>query len=109
MRIAFIITTLSFLITTLSGQIVNADGRGVIYNEESFVDLRLHTNGWSLSYSQADIVQYDRIKWQGIEFGEIKHPKQDRRAFDLLAFGATAADRLAIVCVAATVTFQQSL
>ncbi len=97
MRIAFIIVTLSFLISTLSGQIVNADGRGVIFNEESFIDLRLNTNGWSIGYGKAEIVQYDRITWQGIEFGEIKHPKQDRRTFDLLAFGATGSSNRSYV------------
>jgi len=77
--------------TALSGQIVNADGRGVVFNEETTIDLRLNTNGWSIGYSKAEIVQYDRIKWQGIEIGELKHPKQDKRTFDLLAFGATGA------------------
>jgi len=78
---------LSSLIS-LSGQIVNADGKGVIFSEERIVDIRMHTNGWSLSYGKGDIIKYNTIHFQSIEVGEIKHPKQDKRTFDLLSFGS---------------------
>jgi len=66
MRIAFIIFTFYLCGSTLSGQIVSADGRGVVFNEETIIDLRLHTNGWAISYGKAEIVQYDRIKWKSV-------------------------------------------
>ena len=97
MRLAFVICMFSLMVTSLSGQIVSADGKGVIFNEETIIDLRLHTTGWAIGFGSAEIVQYDRIKWKGLEIGEIKHPKQDRRTFDLLAFGATGSSNRSYV------------
>jgi len=97
MRIVFVVSISLLLWAELSAQIVNAGGRGVIYEIERTIDLKLHTNGWAIGYSKANIVQFDRIKWQGIEIGEIKHPKQDRRSFDLLAFGATGSSNRSYV------------
>jgi len=77
-----------FGLVNLSGQIVNADGKGLIFSEETILNIRMHTNGWSIAYGKGDIVQYDRISFQSIEIGEIKHPKQDKRTFDLLSFGS---------------------
>ena len=92
MKSWLLFTFLALSCAVAHAQIVNADGKGVVYNSEFTIDVRLHTNGWSLGYNKAEIVQFDRIKFQGIEIGEIKHPKQDRRTFDLLAFGSNNND-----------------
>lgn len=89
--VLFLLSILS--LGSLSAQIINADGKGVIFSEEKTVDVRLHTNGWSIALGKGDIVQYDRIHFQSIQVGEIKHPKQDRRTFDLLSFGSQSGNR----------------
>jgi len=88
MKYCSLVILLFFGLVSVSAQIVNADGKGIIYSEEKIVDLKLHTNGWSLSFGKGDIVKYDLINFQSIEIGEIKHPKQDKRTFDLLSFGS---------------------
>ena len=93
MKYSACLLLLLFGLTDMFGQIVNADGKGIIFSEERTVDLRLNTNGWSLAFGKGEIVKYDQIDIQSIEIGEIKHPKQDKRTFDLLSFGSQNGNR----------------
>lgn len=87
------ILLLFLFIQNAAGQIVNADDGSAIFNQETTIDLRLHTKGWSIAVAKGLLPQIDRTTFKSIEIGEIRHPKQDKRTFDLLAFGNNTSNR----------------
>ena len=65
MRLAFIICMFSILVTTLSGQIVSADGKGVIFNEETIIDLLAkHRVSWTILLNANARVKYSQPSYR---------------------------------------------
>ncbi len=60
---------------TFQPKSVDIDYKGVVYNTEQTVDLRLHANGWAVAYNTGRIVSYDKTKYYHFEIGKHK----DRR------------------------------
>ncbi|MCB0521797.1 MAG: hypothetical protein H6577_08625 [Lewinellaceae bacterium] len=56
--------------------------KGIIYNKEFAIGLRLHTNGMAAGVSIGKIKTYYLTKYFHIELGELKHPKEIRQSFD---------------------------
>lgn len=67
------------------------ESKGIVYNREFTVDLKLHTNGYSLGVNIAQLKTFYRTRFVNIELGEIKHPKEFRQSFD---FQTPAASRV---------------
>ena len=64
------------------GQNYYDDTKGVVYNREFTVDLKLHTNGFAFGVNIARLKTYYLTNYLNFEFGELKHPKQFRQSFD---------------------------
>jgi len=58
------------------------DAKGIIYDREFTVDLKLHTFGYALGVNIGRLRTYYLTRYFNIEFGEIKHPKEFRQSFD---------------------------
>ncbi len=56
--------------------------KGIIYNKEFALGLRLHTNGLAAGFSIGKIKTYYLTKYFHVELGELKHPKEIRQSFD---------------------------
>lgn len=58
------------------------DNKGIVYDKEFTVDLKLHTNGYALGFNIARLKTYYLTQFYNIEIGEIKHHKEYRQSFD---------------------------
>jgi hypothetical protein len=56
--------------------------KGIIYNKEFALGLRLHTHGLAAGFSIGKIKTYYLTKYFHIELGELKHAKEIRQSFD---------------------------
>ncbi len=56
--------------------------KGIIYNKEFAVGLRLHTNGLAVGVNVGKLRTYYLTKYWHAEIGEIQHPKEFRQNFD---------------------------
>ncbi len=63
----------------------NEDAKGIVYNREFTVDLKLHTNGYALGVNFGQLRTYYLTRYFNFEIGEIKHPKEYRQSFDFQA------------------------
>ena len=90
MRIAYLFVLLILLAPSLQGQVRFEAGqndyvdgnKGVVYNKEFTVDVKLHTNGFALGVNIGRLKSYYHTRFFNIELGEIKHPKEFRQSFD---------------------------
>lgn len=84
-----LIVTLAFTSTALAQgtfqprQSNPVDYKGLIYEKETSVDIRLHTNGFALAINFGKLKTYYLTRYYQIEIGEVKHPKEYRNTFDL--------------------------
>ncbi len=65
--------------------------KGIVFNREFTVDMKLHTNGFALGVNFARLKTYYLTRFFNVEIGEIKHPKEFRQSFD---FQTPAASRV---------------
>lgn len=61
---------------TFQPKSVDIDYKGVVYNTEQTVDLRVHANGWAVAYNTGKIVSYDRTKYYHFEIGKHSDPRE---------------------------------
>lgn len=66
-----------------SGQNYYDDNKGIVFNREFTVDVKLHTNGLSIGANIAQLKTYYLTRFINFEIGEIKHPKEVRQNFDV--------------------------
>jgi len=65
---------------TLSiGQNNYENKKGIIYNKETAFNLKLHTNGIAAGMQFGSIKTYNRTRYWGIEFGELKNTRETRQ------------------------------
>ena len=89
-RIAYLFILLILLTPGLEGQVRFEAGqndyvdenKGVVYNKEFTVDIKLHTNGFALGVNVGRLKSFYRTRYFNIELGEIKHPKEFRQSID---------------------------
>ncbi len=65
--------------------------KGIVFEKEFSIDLRLHTNGWAVAGNYGKIETYKRTQLFQVEIGEIKHPKEIRQSFDFATSGTNVA------------------
>ena len=84
MRCIFILL-IFFCITSLNSQKtvqpkqVNIDLKGVIYKEERAFDIRIHTNGFSMSYNKGQLLTYYKTRYYHFDFGILKDARERRQ------------------------------
>ncbi len=67
------------------------ESKGVVFDREFTVDMKLHTNGFAVGVNFARLKTYYLTRFFNVEIGEIKHPKEFRQSFD---FQTPAASRV---------------
>ncbi|MCB0586877.1 MAG: hypothetical protein KDD06_16340 [Phaeodactylibacter sp.] len=67
------------------------ESKGIVYDHEFTVDMKIHTNGFALGVNFARLKTYYLTRFFNIEIGEIKHDKEFRQSFD---FQTPAASRV---------------
>ncbi len=68
----------------------NDESKGVIYNKEIAFNVRMHTNGFAFGADFGRIKTYYLTRYFHLEFGEIRHPKEQRQSFDFASNGKTS-------------------
>jgi hypothetical protein len=63
---------------------LNNTSKGIIYDREVVAEARLHTFGWSASYSVGKIKTYYKTTFWRFGLGVLKHPKEEKRNSELL-------------------------
>jgi hypothetical protein len=64
-------------------QMIKAEEEGaIIYSKQWMLGGKLLTDGWSAFYEQGKMKSVTKTNWWTIEFGERKHPKEERIAKD---------------------------
>jgi hypothetical protein len=87
MNLKIYVLPLLFFSFALSAQEIvqpkQLDGdKGIIYNEEFALGLRIHTHGFAVGFSLGKLKTYYLTKYLHFEIGELKHPKEIRQSFD---------------------------
>jgi hypothetical protein len=80
----YILTTLTILSfalisnaqVTFQPKSVDIDWKGVVYNNERTVDLRLHANGWAIAYNMGNILSFEKTSYYHFEIGKHSDPRQ---------------------------------
>jgi len=80
--VAALFTPLSGQQTIELGENYYDEVKGIVFDREFTVDLKLHTNGYALGINIARLKTFYLTNFFNFEFGEIKHPKQFRQSFD---------------------------
>ena len=57
--------------------------KGIIYDKETTVDFKLHTNGASLGLNFGTLETFYKTRYWHIEIGELKHPRETRQSRNL--------------------------
>ncbi len=74
----------SFLLNQSFAQVGTPEfDRGIIYNQEFSLGLRMHTNGFALGTTFGKIKTYDHTNYLHFELGELKHVKEFRQSFEI--------------------------
>jgi hypothetical protein len=58
------------------------DDKGILYNREFAVGLRLHTNGFAMGINFGKLKTYYFTKYLHFELGELQHPKEVRQSME---------------------------
>jgi hypothetical protein len=87
MRIRQIIAFI-FLLTAVCGSAqvqpqIPLDDKGIIYNQEFSMGLRLHTYGFAFGTSFGKIKTYNQTNYMHFELGELRHMKEVRQNFEI--------------------------
>lgn len=61
---------------------IDDPSKGLVYNQEFSLGIRLHTHGWAVGTNFGRLQTYYRTKYWHIEFGELKHQKEFRQSFE---------------------------
>ena len=57
--------------------------KGIIYNKETTVNFKLHTNGAAIGMHFGTLQTFYKTRYWHIEIGEVKHPKETRQSRNL--------------------------
>jgi len=88
MKKIFLLTILLPLFFAASGQNtfqpkqLDEAFKGIIYNQETAFNVRLHTNGFAFGLDFGKIKTYYQTKYLHIELGELKHNRETRQSPD---------------------------
>ncbi len=78
-----------FLGLSVQGQVTfqpkqfnSPQSKGIVYDKEFSVDVRLHTNGLAFAANFGKIKTFYKTRYYHFEIGELRHPKQERQNRD---------------------------
>lgn len=57
--------------------------KGIIYDKETTVDFKIHTNGASIGMNFGTLETFYKTRYWHIEIGEVKHPRETRQSRNL--------------------------
>jgi len=57
--------------------------KGIIYDKETTVDFKLHTNGASIGLNFGTLETFYKTRYWHVEIGELKHPRETRQSRNL--------------------------
>jgi len=63
------------------------DKKGIVYDKETTVDLKLHTNGASFGLNFGTLETFYKTRYWHVEIGELKHPRETRQSRNLSTGG----------------------
>ncbi|MEM9921725.1 MAG: hypothetical protein AAF990_26720 [Bacteroidota bacterium] len=79
---------------TIQPRSMNFENKGLVFNKELAVDLRIHTNrGLALAVNVGQIKTYYKTRYYHFEIGELRHPKEQRQSFDYPSWGGGKTSR----------------
>ena len=65
---------------------LNNDTKGIIYNDEKAIDIRVHTHGWAANFMVGKIKSYYKTTFYRFGLGELRHFKEVSESTDYSAF-----------------------
>ncbi len=74
-------------------QRLKQDAKGIIYDNEKTLDMRLHTHGWTIGYQIGKIKTYYKTVFYNFELGELKHFKEVRKSTDFSSISPSSGFR----------------
>lgn len=78
--IAFILISLPLIgQRIIQPKLVELDLKGVVYNDETSFDLKIHENGFAVAYNKAEILTYYKSKFYQVEVGMMRDPREKRQ------------------------------
>ncbi len=78
--ISLILTVAVARAQRVTGATIDSRLQGIVYQEESAVELKAHTAGLSLAYYKGILKNYYTTSYKKIEIGYIRHPKEYRQS-----------------------------
>jgi hypothetical protein len=81
-RYIFILIVLATTQMSAQSTRLNTDTKGIIYNKEKAIDLRMHTHGWAANFMMGDIKSYYKTTYFRFGLGELKSHKEVRTSTD---------------------------
>lgn len=79
-RFLFILIALPFLLNAQAR--LSQDIKGIIYDREKVLDLRVHTHGWAVGFQSAQLKTYYKTVFYNFELGELRHFKENKKSTD---------------------------
>lgn len=61
---------------------VDSGNKGIIYNQEFAIGVKIHTNGFAIGLDLGKLKSYNKTTFLHFDIGEIHHPKETRQSFD---------------------------
>lgn len=74
-------------------QRLKQDAKGIIYDKEKALDMRIHTHGWTVGYQIGKIKTYYKTVFYNFELGELKHHKEVRKSTDFSSISPSSGFR----------------
>lgn len=75
--------------TAVQGQNMVNNRKGIVYDYEKNVDMRLHTFGWSVGMQFGKIKTYYRTNFYECNIGELRHNKESRKTSEFSGLAAS--------------------
>ena len=82
MKIQSLLLILLFPACLVAQSRLSQDTKGIIYDKENALDVRLHTHGWMVGVDIGKIKTYYKTTFYHIQLGELKHFKESRKSTD---------------------------
>lgn len=86
MKIIYLNLFLCILVLPIYGQVtfqpksIDFDWKGVVYNTEKTLDIRIHANGGAVAYNTGQILTYEKTKYYHFEVGWHSDPRERAQA-----------------------------
>jgi hypothetical protein len=79
-RLIFAILVFAVTQSVAQSTRLNTDAKGIIYNKEKALEVRVHTHGWAANFLIGDIKTYYKTTQFHFGLGELRHHKEVRKS-----------------------------